>query len=483
MNIKSQLKWFGMLTGIILSSSILVSCDQLFKTDNTDETSTDDGRTRLIIGKGYDVTGRYAYSPEIKPAILDYDALNSANMIFRDTNLSEANFTTTSGSTITAYQSSLTSKTNLAASVKYEGASFSGEVKSNFEETKYSSEDYSFATSKSRIVKDSFFVDQRNDPIALQKFVTASFMADLATAQPSAIIEKYGTHVMLGGIWGARLDYNMSAKKISEKAGSKIGSYAQAKAEATYGSFTGSVDGSASVDTEYKDDFDTSSVQTDTNAYGGLVEYARDVHDKGSYDKWIESIDANQIWCDYYADSLQPIYTFIADDAKRAELQAAYETYLAGKVITVTSSDIPFIATTDFENDDFMEKTQDDPLKSNRLGSPINYEYTFTISKKDITNLEVTIKLKVIEQDDWDPRTYEGETKVTVPVNKNISSIDLNNILTYTATGTMDVQGKLTPIAHTCPFIASPLYLSVLLGRQDYLGIKGTLQIPIHYRP
>ena len=59
-------------------------------------------------------------------------------------------------------------------------------------------------------------------------------MNDVENMTPVALVEKYGTHVMLDGILGARLDYHLSTKNIGGKSVTNLEIYASVKAEAAF---------------------------------------------------------------------------------------------------------------------------------------------------------------------------------------------------------------------------------------------------------
>jgi len=439
--------------------------------------------TKVVLGRGYDITGRYAYSPEIKEAVLDHNKLMAAEKILKDSNLAEANFTTTSGSTITEYQSELAVSASASSSIGILGASFSSEVGAHFNQTKFESDEYAFATSTSKITKTSFYIDGRRTPAKLIPYLSDGFISDLATMKGPDLFAAYGTHVMLGGIWGARLDYHLTAKKKTSKSGTEIGAYAQAKVEAAFGPVSAGGGASTSVDTKYSNMFDTTGVETTTNAYGGSPEYARSVHDKGDYDAWVATIADNPVWCEYYPESLQPLSAFIDDPAKKAEIEAAYQEYLKGRVITVTNTEKAMTVTQPFAVQSFTNLISggDEDINS-KNGRTTEYELSIVISKLGSTNLnaEATLRVKEVAANYTE---LKGVTNITIPVNQNITSIDLP-ILSYSKTGVVEgaTSGWVT-LDQDCPFLSS---LKVCLDGngpdRGTVGIAGDFEIPIHYR-
>jgi hypothetical protein len=319
------------------------ACDSLLgKDDDSGGVNVPDA-LKLVIGKGYDITGSYAYSPEIKAAVLDLNQLINDERIARDPNLRTGVFESYSGSTISEYQQSLAIKVSQNANAGVEGlGSFSVEIGANFGQTRAQSDEYAFATSSSQIIKDAYIIQNRD---GLSDYITDAFVADVKSLTPEQVIAKYGTHVMLGGVLGARLDYHMSAKKKTDSAGTQIGVYAKTKAEATLEGITagGGVEGS--VDTQFENYFETTSVEVKTKAFGGTPELGQSIQNEQDYDAWIASIEGNEIWSDYYPNGLIPIWELVGTDRwpengddLRLALLEAYNSYFIGKKINVAAS-------------------------------------------------------------------------------------------------------------------------------------------------
>lgn len=446
---------------------------------------------KVVIGRGYDITGRYAYSPEIKDAIMDYDKLSLENKIIHDNNLEKSEFETYSGNTITSYQNELAVSASVSAGGGVEGvASFEGEVGANFKRERYESDEYAFATSTSKITKGAYYIEGKSEPSKLEAYLSEAFKTDLKAfgegkKTGSDFIKKYGTHVMLGGIWGARLDYHFSTKKKVKNASTQIGAYAKAKAEVTFGIGSGSGGTQISTDSAFSEYFETTSVAVSTVAYGGSSEYARDVHDNGSYKAWIETIAQNPVWSDYYPESLIPIYELTTDEKIKENLKTEYNKYLEGKVIKITNKEsvsnveYPFIA------QNFTDKVKGDGDINSKSGRNTDYEFTIKISKNG-TNLLAEIDLRVAEVAS-DYTTYEKKGyQLTIPVNKNITSLDLG-VSSFTKTGRISGERHDWILLDTtgCEFLPKGLYIMIDGDGddKDKVGLKGTFNIPIHYRP
>ena len=293
----------------------------------------------LVVGHGYDVTQRFAYSPDIKGQVLDFMELYKANLIKKDNNLRTGKFQTYAGKEIKEYTNDLAISAGMNAGGGVEGICyFQTEVSTQFKTVDYTKDAYSFATVQAKIVRDAYFVDTYKTPSKLQKYVSPAFMEDLQNKPAKDIIEIYGTHVMLGGLWGARLDHHFSVKKKVKGYSENIGSSLKVKAEATIKGVTGSAGMNSDVEKKYEECYETSTEEINTQTYGGDPEQGMSIHTSQDYQKWIDSISGNEVWCNYYPETLIPIYEFVENERLRNELKKAYENYLKGKDITVTSA-------------------------------------------------------------------------------------------------------------------------------------------------
>lgn len=287
--------------------------------------------------------------------------------------------------------------------------------------------------------------------------------------------------------WGARLDYNMSVKKKSGGDSTKIGVYAKQRAEATIKGVTVGTERTVEVDKSFSNDFETTTAEVSTFAYGGASEFAQFVHNDGNYEKWIDSIEDNTIWCDYYLDSLIPIYEFIEDSDVKNKIVEVYNKYLEGKVINVTSAEEKFTVIHSFNEQGFTDKIgggdNDINSKSERN---TEYEFEIEILKKEESNLHAKLTLRVKELAS-NYTELKGTREIKIPVNKKISSIDLN-LKSYSAKGVISGQRHdwvHIPISD-CPFL--PYGVSIVIDSSSSddrgaVGISGTLYIPIYYKP
>jgi hypothetical protein len=282
-----------------------------------------------VLGSGYDLTGRYADSSEIKWPVLDLNRLIAANRVERDENQRTADFKTVTGRDITEYTKNLADgigrNVSVGGGATIYGISFSGsfsrEVRERFSSDLINRSEYEFATRSSNITRDAFFIRNQN----LTPFVNPSFINDVNTMTADQIISRYGTHVMLGAILGARLDHNMAVRRKSQTGSATINSLVAFSFDVRIMGIGGGVNNNRELESRFGQMFDISSMRTNTKAFGGSPELAQAVHTDLDYNAWIASIAGNEVWTDYYQDSLVPLYDFITDElfgARAQELKA-----------------------------------------------------------------------------------------------------------------------------------------------------------------
>ncbi|MCL2155393.1 MAG: MACPF domain-containing protein [Leptospirales bacterium] len=333
---KNTSKVIGFVLAVIIAAAF-TGCNS-DETDNNNDGTVTKGNLpdsmSAVLGRGYDITGNYADWAQIKPAILDLDKLLEDKKITSNPNAVSGQFETITGETISSYQSQLSVKVSVSAKIGVEKvASFSSEVGTNFGSERAQKSENAFATTTFRVVNGAYIIENSS----LSDYLSTSFTSDLNTLSNDQLIAKYGTHVMLGGVMGARLDQHIAVEKKSNNTMRDLEAYAKANAEATIKGVTVGVGVSSEVATKYQDSIDSSKTNVNTRVFGGLPEYAMHVHQAQDYSQWIDSIQGNSIWSDYYPNSLVPICDLITDPTKAESMAQAILAYCDGKNIVVTA--------------------------------------------------------------------------------------------------------------------------------------------------
>ncbi len=439
----------------------------------------------LVLGRGYDVTGRFAYSPDIKAPVLDFVALYRNKLVKRDRNLRMGKFNTCAGSEASEYTNKLALEAGVSVKGGVEGiCSFQSELASRYKSERYTKDSYSFATVFANVVRDAYFIDFYKDPARLRKYVSAAFLEDLAGKPAEQVIALYGTHVMLGGIWGARLDHHFSAKKRVEAYTSAIGTSFSSKAEATINGVTGGAGSFANIESVYRRNYDASTEEKYTNVYGGSPEFGMGIHSTQDYDNWIKSIPGNEIWCNYYPESLVPVYELVEDATLRNNLKTAYDRYLRDKTIVVSSSmknarmDFPF----ELKGGSCIGGDSEMDTENNK-----DTKWRLSVSLSRSGN-ESSVKARVTlyaEEMKGDHSKIQMTQDVTIPINRPDFVIN-ENPLDWTS-GDCSIRGKyhgwVSIDVGRCPFLKNVYIQFDRKGGDDHkeMGVKGTFTFRYSY--
>jgi hypothetical protein len=163
-----------------------------------------------VLGFGYDITGGYCDTSSIQHSVVNFDAVNQLKRIKQSKSRAHIERKTISGESLEEYSHKLESSLNVKVSAACFGASFSSDTTTTSSEETSTSENRKFAQFKSVFKNREYemLLDYKNnlDPALLQP----TFLDDLNISDAATIVEKYGTHVLLGGIFGASAFYNMS---------------------------------------------------------------------------------------------------------------------------------------------------------------------------------------------------------------------------------------------------------------------------------
>ena len=280
------------------------------------------------------------------------------------------------------------------ADVKASYGGFSGEVKARYEGTQKNRDDFSFATHSSKQIKKAFLVDKDIlfDKELLFPYLTEKFKTDIMTLDTAVIWERYGTDVLLGGMWGGRADYNMFAQKRSNSDGEKIGVYVSARYESVFSSGKGTVD----VDKQYSESFETSSLFAQMNSRGGnnaLISRAED------FKTWAQSInDDNEVFMEFYPGTVIPIYEFIEDPVRREEIKNKREEHLKHFVIPVNTTTIPLSINQSFEKSGFTDHKGGDNDVNSKSGRNTIVNVSISVKKNSAHDILCTVYLNVKEK-------------------------------------------------------------------------------------
>ena len=281
------------------------------------------------MGHGYNVFGDYAKTEYVKSALFKYDSYQTVEVSGKSYNIpsdieytivNESDFKRTYGLNSYEYRESMSINASLSGSYSF----FSMSVTNNYNEEYYKSNYRAFCTIQNVIKKWKLTLPY-TDFTALKSMLTSEAVSDLANLAPEVLFSKYGTHFIAELIIGARADYNTCVSKSAET--SSIKNNFHACAEASFKKKSGS--GDFNIVTEQQLQIFQANSYENLKVAGGKSEYGSYIFQTGNYEKWIESIDnyENLTISDFTENSLIPIWELCADDTRKNQLIAAFDSY------------------------------------------------------------------------------------------------------------------------------------------------------------
>jgi hypothetical protein len=320
---------FSLLFLISLSLFLFNNCSE----DNPTENNPDPTGNLLpgvaYMGHGYNVFGDYAKTEYVKSPLFKYSDYSTVTVGGKSFNIpaemeytyvNSSDFKSVSGTNSYEYRESMSINASLSGSYAF----FSLSVKNNYSEEQYRSNYSAFCTIQN-VIKLWKLTLPYTDFTKLKSMLTDEARNDIANLSPETLFNKYGTHFLGELMIGARADYNTCVTKCLET--STIKNNFQVCAEASFKKKSGS--GSFNMVTEEQlQCFESNSFQN-LKVSGGKSEYGSYIFQTGNYDKWIESIDnmENLTISDFTDDSLIPIWELCADDTRKNQLIAAFDSY------------------------------------------------------------------------------------------------------------------------------------------------------------
>ncbi|MCL2183377.1 MAG: MACPF domain-containing protein [Chitinispirillia bacterium] len=295
-------------------------------------------QARAVIGSGYDITGEYANQGEMRSPILDFNKLAlSAGRIVKDDGAVQYYGRTIEGNDVKTYQEKLSREVTVTASAKaswgWGKASFSGQTKKAFGTETAGSNQRAFVTTSAMVVNKGYRITNMSE---ITNFLSESFLNDLRNNKSAEyIVETYGTHAVMGGKFGGRLDYNMSVEKV-DFASSATSSYSvSANISASAWTVSASVSTAAQGSHEKAEAIQSSLSNINVQSVGGSPSFSAGIHIGGisaaEWAAWVESInEGNQTLCDFYPNGLRLISEFVPDEfsQKRNEIDNYIQNYL-----------------------------------------------------------------------------------------------------------------------------------------------------------
>lgn len=284
------------------------------------------------IGYSYDVLGKYANIESCRWKIFDFGApdteftYDGKTYVYPDAanlqiiNISQAQDEIVAGESRTSYVKSLNSVTKISGNYGF----FEGSLETDFSSEQNETTDNAFSTvryvSKFWRMSIPSEIDRR--------FITPNFLKDLegpAALAPNDFFERYGTHYVASFTVGGRADFNSTTSSTTFSSVQAL----SVAAEMSYKSINGSITASEKIKYQTQiDTFNSNSISTSLTQGGSTKLGAIILNGPQAFSDWVSSIETNPVMVDFDQDSLRPLWTLCQDSARRAELEAAYPTFM-----------------------------------------------------------------------------------------------------------------------------------------------------------
>lgn len=298
------------------------------------------------LGFGYDITGEYLHPLCVKNPVIDIEKYKKdyATRIIEGTpSWGYDHFFY--GYDALDYQKDVTKEVNAEASVSVLGLKpFGGNISSNstFKSKYHYSSKYSFASLDVTRHRRYIRINE-GDATRLRNYLSADFTEDLKRYTPDKVVEMYGTHVLLNITLGGRYKLLYKAAITSET----NTEYKKTKIAGGFNFMVKALKITAKADrttetneTWYNEHREKELFVTTFGGTGSFMRYdisndGLPMADVASWENTINNENDNLTRIDM--TQTYPIYEFIADPTKKAQVKAAVEKYIANKQIEMMS--------------------------------------------------------------------------------------------------------------------------------------------------
>lgn len=290
-----------------------------------------------VLGYGYDVTGEYANSSASRSMVIDVDRFKTdyPNRV-EDLLPNAQDFYYTWGET----SLDLSKKMAFSATGSTSIGLFKAEV--------------SYATSESTTFSSKYvhgiynLLIQRKqvrfnaDLSLLKNYLTSEFVADLQNNDAQTIVQRYGTHVLMNVITGAKMEilYNAETVNSSRETAAKAGLKSSLASVFNIAADISVNESSASSNTSQTLRYRTFGGDPSKSLLGTrIVGTTQPVID---FSVWqASSTIANSVLVNFGPNALVPIYDLIDDPVKKAAVQTYVDQYIQGQQIVLTYTTTP----------------------------------------------------------------------------------------------------------------------------------------------
>jgi hypothetical protein len=286
-----------------------------------------------VIGYGYDVTGKFNDASAIREKVIDIPAYVAGE---KPSNLEPWTSTAFGHDSYDGENAEVLAKKLSDQSEETKNRTFyGGTISESFPGTTAFSEKYVYGyyTQYLQYKMFKFLVDDRV-VAKFRNYLSPSFKSDVQNLSPEMIVKKYGTHILANILIGAKLDIIYQAETNSDDRSSAQKNGYDAAIKTTFGFWTSRFEpiDSARLRTIKSPTLsfrvaggDPSKIKTFDSPKGPKVDFS----------EWVKSAEKqNHVFIK--ANSTIPLFSLIADETKRTEVQSYIATYLENNEVKLS---------------------------------------------------------------------------------------------------------------------------------------------------
>lgn len=221
----------------VLSIPLQITCEETTVTVVDDQASSVNGLPKSYgtnqvlstisddvmdcLGHGYDMcVGDYACVDGCKDPVLDVKALNQWKRV-DERRVNGTYSVVEEGKTFEEYTSDISKKLEIKASASAFGATLSHQTSITSKKETSKTRTCAFKTARNTMRQKQYRIEGCADSNVMTAFLCDNFLKDLNRVEATKLIEKYGTHVLMGVYMGSRVDYNyMYDRSVSKETSS-----------------------------------------------------------------------------------------------------------------------------------------------------------------------------------------------------------------------------------------------------------------------
>jgi len=292
-------------------------------------------KTLMDLGRGYDIFDRFASGLSLRNAVLDVDKLIDNEQIQRSY-LGNGDFVEIEGETLEKYSKDMSTQAKMEGG--YTGFKASLEISFS---SSYRSESTSYYNTINYLVRDdNLFIkgscNYKDYILPDVKEILDTGRYNGKTYTPAEIFQKYGGYVLVDGIFGGRLEYNVAANSQF------VGSFKNFKANVKTSFNMGAASASGELDHEEAENRESFNKNSSTTVitYGGTAQDGRTLaagqQSATALSTWRDSIPGRTVLVDFgKTGALVPIWELCSTTARANELKKAFDDFAKGADRTI----------------------------------------------------------------------------------------------------------------------------------------------------